>query len=83
MLNSDLTPKPVYNRLKKLIKEDWATNTSLITDANGKAVVRAFHGSYTVELKLPDGTKSVREFEVGKDNNNWSIDISSKKQQKQ
>jgi GH35 family endo-1,4-beta-xylanase len=79
LLHSDLRPKPVYNRLKRLIKEDWATNTSLITDANGKATVRAFHGSYTVELKLPDGTMSVREFEVGKDNNNWSINLSSKR----
>jgi len=42
----DMSPKPAYERLLKLIRHDWRTKVELTTDANGEARARAFYGSY-------------------------------------
>jgi GH35 family endo-1,4-beta-xylanase len=60
LVRRDMSPKPSYLALKKLIKEDWATNTTLKTQADGKAPLRAFRGDYRFTVTLPDGT--VKEF---------------------
>jgi hypothetical protein len=57
LLRINMTPKPAYTALKKLIKEDWATNETLHTDASGIATLRAFRGKYHFMVSLPDGGK--------------------------
>jgi GH35 family endo-1,4-beta-xylanase len=52
MLRVDLTPKPVYNALKKLIHEEWHTQIEGKTDINGKIKFSAFAGDY--EIKVGD-----------------------------
>jgi GH35 family endo-1,4-beta-xylanase len=42
MLRADLTPKPVYTALKKLIREDWCTRATGKTDGDGRFVFRGF-----------------------------------------
>jgi endo-1,4-beta-xylanase len=51
IVDKDLNPKPVYNTLKKLIKQDWLTQLmQLSTDQNGEIKFRGFGGKY--ELKI-------------------------------
>jgi GH35 family endo-1,4-beta-xylanase len=55
MLRRDMSPKPVYNRLKKLIHETWHTEETLTTDGEGRAAFRGFQGDYEVTVTV--GTK--------------------------
>lgn len=55
LLRKDMSPKPAYNVLKKLIREDWWTETSLTTDASGTATFRGFYGEYELMITTPDG----------------------------
>jgi endo-1,4-beta-xylanase len=56
LLRADMTPKPAYNALKKLIKEEWWTGPlQLKTDAAGKVNFRGFLGDYVVEFRRKSG----------------------------
>ncbi|HPO13488.1 MAG TPA: endo-1,4-beta-xylanase [Candidatus Hydrogenedentes bacterium] len=57
MLRNDLTPKPVYERLHKLIHETWHTTAQGTTDANGLFKFSGFYGDYRVTLKHNGQTK--------------------------
>lgn len=57
MLRKDMSPKPVYNRLKKLIHETWHTEKTLVTDGEGHAAFRGFQGDY--EVTVTAGEKTV------------------------
>jgi GH35 family endo-1,4-beta-xylanase len=48
LVRQDMSPKPVYERLRKLLKGDWWTRTSLKTDEQGTCSTRAFHGLHQV-----------------------------------
>ena len=54
LLRADMTPKPAYTALKHLIKEEWATNTTLTTDNAGEIHLRAFRGKYNFTV-TPSG----------------------------
>jgi GH35 family endo-1,4-beta-xylanase len=54
MLHADLSPKPVYNELKRLVHQQWHTETSGRTDAAGRFEFRGFFGDYRVEIETPD-----------------------------
>ena len=52
--------------LKKLVKEEWWTDTSVITDENGWADIEAFKGDYclscedrSVNVELSDDKEAV------------------------
>jgi GH35 family endo-1,4-beta-xylanase len=47
-LRKDLSPKPIYTTLRKLIREDWCSKTHLQTDHNGIARLHAFYGDYRI-----------------------------------
>ncbi len=49
LLRADLTPKPAYEALKKLVHERWHSRLSATTDAAGRFPVRVFFGQYTVQ----------------------------------
>jgi GH35 family endo-1,4-beta-xylanase len=63
LLHKDLTPKEVYQRIRRLVREEWRTRFDGLTDAEGKVKFRGFHGKYklTVEAK---GIRESREFEI-------------------
>lgn len=73
LLDKDLQPKPVYSRLKKLIRQDWMTkDVHLVTNRKGKADFSGFFGNYEVSVIKPNG--STQTFVVhlsDKDANNW------------
>lgn len=58
-IRRDKTTKPSYDMLKKLIKDEWFTDTTVKTDADGWALVNAFKGSYLIEA---DGKSLTTEF---------------------
>ncbi len=62
MLHSDLTPKPVYGALKKLIHEQWHTRVEGTTDETGRLAVHGFFGQYEVRISKADrqATRSLR-----------------------
>ncbi|SDB25027.1 endo-1,4-beta-xylanase [Butyrivibrio sp. INlla16] len=44
----DNSKKPSFEMLKKLVKQEWWTDTAVTTDENGCAAVEAFKGNYTI-----------------------------------
>jgi GH35 family endo-1,4-beta-xylanase len=77
LIRADMTPKPAYTALKKLIKEDWETHTTIKTDKSGVAKVRAFRGTYTFTVTLPNGKKVVKTFSdtVAKDKTTFELNV--------
>jgi GH35 family endo-1,4-beta-xylanase len=52
LLRKDMSPKPVYNVLKKLIKNDWWTGPlKLRTDDKGQITFKGFLGDYVVKSR--------------------------------
>jgi GH35 family endo-1,4-beta-xylanase len=50
LIHNDMSPKPAYEALMKLVKHDWWTaEVKATTDANGKLSFRGFLGEYAVE----------------------------------
>ncbi|MHC4500817.1 MAG: endo-1,4-beta-xylanase, partial [Planctomycetota bacterium] len=53
-IRKDMTPKPAYLKLKKLIKGKWWTTTNTSIAADGKASFRGFLGQYKVTAQTPN-----------------------------
>ncbi len=51
LLRADMSPKPAYDRLHKLIKETWHTSVKGATDAGGLFKFSGFYGTYKVAIK--------------------------------
>ncbi len=77
LLDQEYNPKPVYNRLMKLIKEDWMTkNVQLKSDKNGQVAFRGFFGKYKIEITKPDGTKQTLDIHMSdKETNQWKFNL--------
>lgn len=56
LLRADLTPKPAYERLHKLIKQQWWTREKRRSDAAGAVQLRAFHGEHRVRVQVAGKT---------------------------
>jgi len=54
-LRKDCSPKPVYEKLRALIRGKWWTEARATTDREGRAEMRAFFGKYNILVTLPDG----------------------------
>lgn len=59
LVRADLTPKPAYERLLKLVKGTWWTRADLTTDASGNARFRGFLGRYRITVKTDRFTRTV------------------------
>ena len=59
-LRKDNSKKPSYEMLKKLIHEEWATNTEVITDLWGCVSLEAFKGDYKIAV---NGKETDAKFE--------------------
>ena len=52
LIHKDMTPKPAYLALRKLIREEWWTGPlTLEADRSGKVEFRGFLGEYVVESR--------------------------------
>jgi len=63
-LRADMTPKPVFETLKRLIKEQWWTRLKGTTNQAGELRFRGFRGRYHVKITTPQGVKSEGDFEL-------------------
>lgn len=69
LLFEDMSPKPSYLALQKLIREEWRTRAEGVTDADGCFRFRGFHGSYTIRTECnaaDSGIQSAVTLEPGK-----------------
>ena len=55
MLRSDMSPKPVYEQLKRLVHEEWKTKLSTTTNSDGRISFRGFCGDYRLVVETPKG----------------------------
>lgn len=60
-LRKDMSPKPAYERLMKLLKDEWWTKAESRTNQHGEAAIRAFFGAHRVTAQLSDGRTSTKE----------------------
>lgn len=58
LLRFDLSPKPAYYKIKKLLQETWHTEAELVTDGNGNTNFRGFYGDYIIEIETDSGIKT-------------------------
>jgi endo-1,4-beta-xylanase len=77
LIDEEYNPKPVYNRLMKLIKEDWMTkNVTLTSDKNGLVNFRGFYGKYQVKITKPDGSAQLMDLHLKeKGENKWEFKL--------
>jgi len=66
MLRADLSPKPVYDQLRRLIHKEWKTRAAGTTDGEGRFACRGFFGKYRLVIQTPGG-KVEREVRLTKD----------------
>jgi GH35 family endo-1,4-beta-xylanase len=67
LLRADMSPKPAYDRLHDLIRNQWWTNTRGRSSADGRFACRAFHGDHRVSIRWPNGEETHSEVSCGKD----------------
>jgi len=65
LLRFDLTPKPAYNILKKLIHEQWHTEAEMVTDQMGRACFKGFYGNYALCV-MQGNTEMKKDFHLSK-----------------
>lgn len=66
MLRADTSPKPVYERLHRLIHDEWKTRARGTTDGEGRFACRCFFGAYRLVIETPAG-QIERRIRVTKD----------------
>jgi len=54
-LRKDMSSKPVYDRLRALIKGEWWTKAEGSTNAHGEFSARLFFGTHRLTTRLPNG----------------------------
>lgn len=76
LVDEEYQPKPVYDRLYKLIHEQWETNFTRNLDANGSLSFRGFFGSYEIQLTTPDGKVRTYSIDLSKnEENRWTFTL--------
>jgi len=65
LIREDMSPKPAYEELERLIKGQWWTRTEKTTDPEGTARFRGFLGEYEVGARI-DGKKLTGTFRLDK-----------------
>jgi hypothetical protein len=58
-VRSDLSPKPAYDALDRLINRLWRTDAAGRTDEDGRVAARAFFGRYRITARADRRTASV------------------------
>jgi len=77
-LRADMSPKPAYHELMKLIKGKWWTRTEGTTDPQGTFLCRAFFGDYRVKVVV-DGRAVDRVLKIAPgEKNEVTVDLPGK-----
>jgi GH35 family endo-1,4-beta-xylanase len=56
LLHRDMSPKPAYDALRRLIHQEWWTRQQGETDPAGRYAFRGFRGTYSVKVQHGDKT---------------------------
>ena len=73
LLRKDLSPKPAYDALWRLIQREWRTKVEGRTDGTGALAFRGVRGTYRVQVEF-GGRKKEAEFVLAKDGpNEWTV----------
>lgn len=63
LLRQDLSPKPAFDVMRRLIDEQWHTDLTLPVE-NGMARFNGFAGTYDAQIELPNGSSFYRCFDL-------------------
>lgn len=75
-LRRDMSPKPAYDELLRLVKGRWWTKATLHTDDAGTARLRGFRGQYRVEVLRDGRPVATGEFTLRKEGpNRWELTV--------
>src|SRR5271157_1942671 len=74
LLRKDLSPKPAYERLLRLVKQTWWTRASLMSDAAGRCEFTGFRGDYQVTVQAGGRTRTA-SFSLGKAGDTWVMKL--------
>jgi GH35 family endo-1,4-beta-xylanase len=66
LVRADMSPKPAYERLRRLVRERWWTHTVVPTGPAGEARCRVFLGTHQVSVTTASGGKAVATLSVRK-----------------
>ncbi len=76
LLRDDMTPKPAYEELKKLIKGQWWTTSRLKTGDDGTAALRGFLGDYRITVRVGEKPPVVKEVSLKRsETNRWTVEV--------
>jgi GH35 family endo-1,4-beta-xylanase len=67
LIRKDMSPKPAYDRLWHLVKEEWWTHLRKRADESGQVRFRGFYGDYRVIAALPSGKTASADFTLTED----------------
>ena len=56
LLRNDLSPKPAYQAIRRLVREDWTTSAEVHYTPQGENRFRGFYGDYEVTIRTDAGT---------------------------
>lgn len=65
LLHYDMSEKPAYRILDKLVNQKWKTSVTL---SAGQNTFRGFYGKYTAEIRYENGENKTCELHFSKDN---------------
>jgi GH35 family endo-1,4-beta-xylanase len=75
-LRADMSPKPAFDELKKLVKGKWWTRAVLQTGPEGKASFRGILGDYTLMVTAADRKPAELKVVLGKKRpNRWTVTV--------
>ncbi len=74
LVRRDMSPKPVYQELLKLVKGKWWTRVAAETNSDGVAGFRGFLGEYTVTTSVPGKGLAKKSFSLAPGTKNvWTV----------
>jgi endo-1,4-beta-xylanase len=74
-LRADMSPKPAYDALLKLVKQKWWTRAELTSDREGSARFRGFLGDYEATITAGGKTQTVPLSLVKTAENKFEIEL--------
>jgi endo-1,4-beta-xylanase len=66
LLRADLTPKPAYEAVRRLIREEWSSRSTLTAGPGGEANLSGFAGAYRLSAEI-DGRRLTATVELTDD----------------
>jgi GH35 family endo-1,4-beta-xylanase len=70
LVRKDMSPKPVYLVLDRLINKEWHTSAEGRTGSDGIYSFRGFHGKYRITATAPNGDSKTVELHLEEDGSN-------------